>query len=263
MADKRKSFEEFYYRTKKDIFGIELVTEYVDLHKGSIGKYDGEMFCPECRKAELYFVHKTSRNRAHLRKCPTANHEKNCSYNYVYASRKLVKSHIISLSYDRIQDKLNSIINMLCRPVKDAGGNSSGESSKDITNNPMVIKEKKEREDIIKSLRRKRLNAWIDESDCGEYFVFYGKVKLKVAEREKKTHEYGGESNKYNVLEIYNPNNKVDGEWKFRTSLYRGQIKDDIKEDATYYIAIIGRVGEKSWQIRLDNIHAVKYCECD
>lgn len=263
MTDKPKSFEEFYYKTKDDVFDIELITEYVDSHNGSIGKYDEKMFCPECREAELYFVHKTSRSRAHLRRCPTADHEKNCSYNYVYASRKLVKSHIISLSYDRIQDKLNSIINMLCKPVRDIGRDNGSESSKDITHNPMVIKKKKGKEDIIKSLRRKRLNAWIDKSDCGEYFVFYGKVKLKVDEREKKTHEYGGEYNKYNVLEIYNPNSKVDGGWKFRTSLYRGQIKDDIKEDAIYYIAIIGRVGEKSWQIELDNIHAVKYCECD
>lgn len=263
MADKPKSFEEFYYRAKKDIFDIELVTEYVDSHNDSIGKYDGEMFCPECRKAELYFVHKTSRNRAHLRKCPTANHEQNCSYNYAYASKKLIKSHIISLSYDRIQDKLNSIINMLCRPVKDAGGSDGGESLNGITNNPMVIKEKKEKGDVLKSLRRKRLNAWIDETNCGEYFVFYGKVKLKVVEKEKKTNEDGGDSNKYNVLEIYNLSKNLENGCKFRTSLYRRQIKDDIKEDATYYIAIIGQVGEKSWQIKLDNIHAVKYCECD
>lgn len=263
MANKPKSFEEFYYSTEDDIFDIELVTEYVNLNNGSIGEYDRKMFCPECRMAELYFVRKTSERRAHLRRCRTEKHEENCSYNYVYAPRKLVKSYITSLSYDKIQDKLNSIINMLCRPVRNVGGEDNGESSKDITNNPMFIKKKKGREDIIRSLRRKHLKAWIDESDCGEYFVFYGKVKLKVTEKENKTHQYSEKSNKYNVLEIYNSNNKVDGGWKFRTSLYRGQIKDDIKEDAMYYIAIIGQVAEKSWQIKLDNIHAVKYCECD
>lgn len=261
MADKPKSFEEFYYCKKDDVFDIDLVIEYVDLNKGNIGKYDRTMFCPECFKAELYFVHKTSIRRAHLRRCPTAKHEINCSYNYVYASKRLVKAYIVSLSNDKIQDKLNSIINMLCRPIRNVAVYNESESPKDTSDNPMVIKEKKGGEEIIKSLRRKRLSAQIDEIDCDAHFVFYGTVKLKAV--EKKKHGYGKVSTTYNVLEVYNYN-KVDGKWKFRTSLYRGQIKDSIKEDAQYYIAIIGRVGEKKlWQIELDNIHAVKYCECD
>lgn len=47
--------------------GIDIITKYVDPHNGGIGKYDGEMFCPECHQAELYFVHKTSGRRTHLR----------------------------------------------------------------------------------------------------------------------------------------------------------------------------------------------------
>lgn len=40
------------------------------------------MFCPECKKAELSFVHKTSKRRAHLRRNKSSCHEKGCSYNY-------------------------------------------------------------------------------------------------------------------------------------------------------------------------------------
>lgn len=258
MDNKPKSFDEFYYSTKDDVLDIDLITRYVDSHNGSIGEYDGKMFCPECRMAELNYVRKTSGRREHLRRCPTAKHIHNCSYNYEYASRKLVKSYITSLSNDKIQDKLNSIINMLCRPVRNIGEENNGEYPNNIINNPMVIKKKEGKEGISKSLRRKQIKVWIDESNCGEYFVFYGKVKLKVVEKESKIHQ-----SRYNLLEICIPNNRVDGELRFRTSLYRGQIKDGIKEDTMYYIAIIGQVGKKSWQIELDNIHAVKYCECD
>lgn len=40
MANKPKSFEEFYYSTEDDIFVIELVTKYVNLNNSSIDKYD-------------------------------------------------------------------------------------------------------------------------------------------------------------------------------------------------------------------------------
>ena len=255
MAEKPKSFEEFYYRVIDDKCDIEEIIDFADSNNGKIGKYEGEMLCPECRQAELYFVRRTSKRCAHLRRCPTASHEKECSYNYEYASKKHIQEYINSLNYDEIQDKLNSIINMLCREPRSPKDTIAIPINKIPKDNPMLIPLKKDKGNVIKSLRRKRLNIWIDEADREELFVFYGKVKLKVVEKEKIVEEQ--ETYKYYVLEVNIPDKKVG--WKFRTSLYRGKNKDDINEDDLYYIAIIGHVGKKPWQIDLANINAVKY----
>lgn len=258
MADKHKSFEEFYYRTIDDTCNIEAVIEFSDKNNGKIGKYEGEMFCPECRQAELYFVHKTLKRCAHLRRCPSTNHEKDCSYNYKYAAKKHVQDLINSLSYDEVQDKLNSIINMLCKESRKPKGSDGRQIIRKPKDNPMLIPVSKNEDYVLKSLRRKSLNTRINENDINELLVFYGKVKLKATEKEKIIE--GQESYKYYVLEVFNPDNK-DG-WKFRTSLYRWKNKDEINEDDIYYIAIIGQVGKKAWQIDLTNVNAVKFCKC-
>lgn len=49
----------------------------------------------------------------------------------------------------------------------------------------MLIPERKDCETVLRALQRKRLNGWIDESDGEDFCVFYGKVKLKVIEKEK------------------------------------------------------------------------------
>lgn len=261
MADKPKSFEEFYSNIKDDVLGIEIVADYAETHDGKLGDYCGDMFCPECKKAELSFVHKTSKRRAHLRRNKSSCHEKGCSYNYDYASKKTIKKYVDSLSYNEIQDRLNSIMNMLC-------GNQKPKRTVDKNNdtlpkappNPMLIVAKKETKDVFKALRRKRLNGWIDESDGEDFCVFYGSVKLKVVEKEKIC-ENPDDSYKYNLLQIYTKNKK--SEWKFRTSLYRGKIKDDVKEETIYNIVMIGHLDFKfkPFTINLANQDAIKYRE--
>ena len=73
MADKPKSFEEFYYLMDDKVCDIDVVEEYVD-NNGKIGKYEGNMFCPECREAILAFWRKTSKRRAHLKRIPSSKH---------------------------------------------------------------------------------------------------------------------------------------------------------------------------------------------
>ncbi len=53
--------------------------------------------------------------------------------------------------------------------------------------NPMCIPEIKNDVNVLKTLRRKSLNVWIDKSDGKDLYVFYGKVKLKVEEKETKS----------------------------------------------------------------------------
>ncbi len=236
MAEKPKCFDEFYYRKQDENEDLVDLVNYVENNNDKLGEYEGEIFCPECKNAELYFVHKTSKARAHLRRCPTSNHEERCSYNYLYASKKQAMEIINSLTYYQIQDKLASMINMLCKePKKKKNPIGNGAD------------------------RRKKINAWIDVEDRNELFVFYGQVKLDV--EEKISEKEGKAPFTYYCLKVYNQNKA--GELIFRTSLYRGKMKDDVSVGDLYYIAIIGQIGEKNWKIDMVNTNAVKYCKCE
>lgn len=261
MSKKAKSFEEFYSKNKDDILDIDIVADYAESHDGDTTPFDKDMFCPECKQAELSFVHKTSKRRAHLRRIKSSNHKDGCSYNYEYASKKTVKKYVDSLNYEEIQDKLNSIMNMLCR--KHNTKKTTSNDNEDLTKkrkNPMLIPERKDCETVLRALQRKRLNGQIDESDGEDFCVFYGKVKLKVIEKEKNSDD-PKKTYKYYLLQIYTQNKK--GEWKFRTSLYRGNMRDLVNEEVMYNIVMIGHLDFqfKPFTIKLANKNAIKYRE--
>lgn len=259
MSNKSKRIDEFYSRQKDDTFNIQIVADYAENHEGELGEFYGDMFCPECHQAKLSFVHKFSKRRAHFRRA--SKHEKNCSYNYVYASKRTVTKYINSLSNEKIQDKLNSIMNMLCRDSHMKKVNiDDAEKNTKKRENPMLIPEQNKKKTILRALRRKRLNGWIDESDGTDLYVFFGKVKLEVSEKEKNSDD-SPKGFKYNILNIYTQNKQ--GEWKFRTSLYRGEIKDFVKKDAVYHIVLIGNLefNHKPFRINLVNQNAIKYRE--
>lgn len=261
MADKPKSFEEFYYLQENRTCDIDVLEEYIILNKGNLGKYEGNMFCPECKKAVLAYWRKTSKRRAHLKRIPTSKHEEGCSYNYEYASSKRVKEYADSLTYNEIQDRLNSILNMLFNDSKPTEKINIGNNIDNVKNqNPMLIKDKVQKEDIYRALRRKCLNAWIDKSDGEDFSVFFGEVKLQTREKTK-INESTGEEYTFYFLQIYTKNKK--DEWKYRTSIYRGKRGDAVKEESIYKIAMIGRLNfkYKPFTIELANQDAIKFQE--
>lgn len=259
MAEKPKSFDEFYYVKDDKIYDIDVVQEYVINNNGNVGKYEGNMLCPECREAILAFWRKTSKKRAHLKRIPSSRHNEQCSYNYEYASSTKVQEFVDSLTYNEIQDKLNSILNMLCKQkIYNAVNVCNGTDAYTKKHNPILISDKNEKKDVLRALRRKRLNAWIDNSDGCDFSVFYGKVKLKIREKAK-INELTGDSYKFYFLEIFTKNK--NDEWKYRTNIYRGGIKDDIEEDKEYNIVLIGRLDFrfKPFTIELANRDAIIY----
>lgn len=58
-----KRFDQFYFIDDGQICSVDDVAEYADRYSGKIGKYEGKMYCPECRQAQLTFVHKTSKKK--------------------------------------------------------------------------------------------------------------------------------------------------------------------------------------------------------
>ena len=209
----------------------------------------------------LSFIHKTTKKRAHLRRMPSSKHNDSCSYNYEYASSKKVKEYVDSLTYNEIQDKLNSMLNMLCRQQKPDDMKTINNNDRDsITQNPMIIVERRENTNVLRALRRKNLNVYIDKSDGEDFSVFYGKVKLDICEKTNINKDTG-EKYTFYLLEIFTHNKQ--GEWKHRTNIYRGVTKDKIDKQSIYNIVMIGRLNFKyrPFTIDLANRNAIKFRE--
>ncbi|MEF7496534.1 hypothetical protein V4V34_18525 [Lysinibacillus sphaericus] len=258
---KPKSFEEFYYIKTGKNCNVKDVVDYAKNNHGDYTPFEGSMFCPECEKAELFLVRETSGKRAHLKKKPSSSHDDTCSYIYDYASKTTIQNYVKGLTNSQIQEKLNSIMHMLFK-VKNQKLNIL--TNNDISNSknsssPMLIPEVKKDVIELKSLRRKSLSSWIDESDGTDLYLFYGEVKLEIVEKEKVNDD--GDSYKYYLLNLWTLNK--NGEWKYRTQIYRGRNKDIIDINKVYRIAMIGNLNFKwkRWQIDLINQSAIRFVD--
>ena len=258
MGNKIKSFESFLFLGDGKIHLINEIEEYSDKHNNEINHYYGKIFCPECKKAELSFVHKTNFKRAHLRTKPKSLHDEECSYNYEYANSKTVKEYLSSLSKEQIEDKLQSMMNMLFKVKRNERVINEDSVIDKKLKNPFIIVNKN-KENKLNTIRRKSLNTWIDSSDSTELSVFYGREKLKSEERTKK-----GKDKKYNLLKIYTYSRK-SREWVWRTNIYRGNIKDKVNYNKEYYISMIGNLdfSYKYWKIKLFKYNALIFREIE
>ncbi|MDO5089591.1 MAG: hypothetical protein Q4D53_07385 [Leptotrichiaceae bacterium] len=230
---KNKSFDNFFYLKDGKIHDIEDVQKEYKNNFGDISKYKGSMFCPECKKAELSFTHKTSSRREFLSKLPTSSHVEGCSYINDYASKKELRKYVKSLTDDQIQDRLESALNSLF--------NKQNQLNKEIMNssenNPFVIEHVNINTGVSqrKAIPRKSIKSWFDKAYEGEVYIFYGRVKLEVKEISKK------ENNKTYYKLIVKTKAK-DGSWKEKTSIFRAYIKDDVDIDSIYDIAVFGHI---------------------
>ncbi|WP_427705719.1 hypothetical protein [Staphylococcus parequorum] len=256
MVNKPKIFEEFFYNVDNETVDIEELNTYIEKNNRNINKYRGKMFCPECKVAKLTYVSKTTTRRAHLKKIPSANHYENCTYNYEYANQKLLIKYIESLNYNQVQDKLNAIMNMLFNNKDNENIENNAYIKKNNKFfNPNLISDITKKQRDLKAIRRKKLQGWIDKSYEADLYLFYGEAKLSVEEKISKNNK----NYKFYILTIFTKD-KV-GEWKFRATVYRHNIKDKVNEDSIYQIALIGRLNLdfKYPGINLLNKNAIKY----
>lgn len=221
------SFEEFYYNLDKQIHDLSEVQNEYEKNNGDISKYRGQMFCPECKAAELRFTHKTSNKRAFLSKIPSSSHNDGCSFIHEYASTNEVNQFIKTLSEKQIQDRLESTLNLLLpREEKD-----NCNIATDVISNPFVIEHKdKSGSGIRKALHRKSIRSWFDKSEENQVYIFYGRVKLKVEEVNTQ------KGIRFRLIVEINQGNN----WITKTSIFRGVARDEIDENKIYDIAVLG-----------------------
>lgn len=244
------SYEYFLYVDDQQVHSIFEVQKEYEQKNGDISKYRDKMLCPECKKAKLSFTHKTSGVRAYLSTFPTSNHEDGCSYNYDLASNRAVKQFVATLTPEQVHDRLEAMLNkLLPGAIRD-----NVNAFNDEKENPVVINiGARPHQSNLKAIRRKSMNGWFDKSDENNMFLFYGKVRLSVEERETK-------KGKRYILIV---KTKRGEEWIRKTSIFRGMAQDAIDENTTYDLAVLGHLEfyKNFSQIVTESFAAILYRE--
>lgn len=223
------SYEDFLYVDDQQFHSLYEVQKEYERNKGDISKYRDKMLCPECRRARLRFTHKTSERRAFLSTLPTSYHEEGCSYNYDLASNRAVKQFVATLTEEQVHDRLEAMLNkMLPRDRRDNENAVNAEQQ-----NPFVIDiGARNHQPNRRAIPRKSMNRWFDKADENNMFLFYGKVRLAV----EKCKTRNGERYKL-IVKTW----KKDT-WINKTSIFRGMAQDDIDENTTYDLAVLGHL---------------------
>lgn len=232
-----KTFDEFYYKSNNSKEYLDDLQEYVESNNNSLGKYQGQMYCPECQQAELSYVPKTSQRRAHLRRKPKEKHDEFCSYRYDYASKKFAQTYYTDLTDIQIQDRMDAMMRKLLNKPKITNEVTSPRNVT-VEENPFVIENSKSEERIRKTLRRKSICKYLDRNVDTMLQLFYGKVRLKVVSRPQVNSK--GESYTIHFLQIKCLNK--EGKLTVRTSVYRGGKLDDFDENKEYHLVAIGHL---------------------
>lgn len=228
-----KSFNEFYFCTTDKKEDIKTLNDYYIKYK-NLGIYQDNMFCPECKQAELSYVPKTSQRRAHLKRKTSSKHTNGCSYQFDYASKKYIEEYFKNLRDDQIKDKLDAMMRNLflkkeCLPKTAINrGDFSDE-------HPLVLTRKFERQVHHKTLRRKSIEKWLDKELEDELHLFYGKVRLSISE------SYNKQGYTLYFLNIFCKDS--NREWKKKASIYIGnKVLLKVEENADYYLVAIGQL---------------------
>lgn len=228
------SFDEFYFSKDKKRHNVSEIQALYESNNGDISYFRGYIFCPECNRAELRFTHRTSSRRAFLSKIPKSEHEKECSYICEYATKRELQVYVKSLEASQITDRLESALNRLFpdKKIRNTDGFSGNDS------NPFVFEKKHEigGTSIRRSIPRKSLNSWFDREMEHQIFIFYGKVRLQVEEIPEKVASNGSPLYKLIVQ------TKQNGEWNYKTQIFRGITKDAIDENQVYALAVFGHI---------------------
>ena len=171
VDDMSISYESCFVKGQGKIVPVEYIQQFYEIH-GNIDMYYGNMYCPECKKAELSFTHKTRERRAFFSKKKTSMHTSMCSFNFEYASREEIIEYVRCVK--NVKDRLESVLNMLNNyEVKDDGITDDAES---VSRNPFVIINRGGR--VRKCIPRKSL--WGDISGLeNKLMIYYGEGILE------------------------------------------------------------------------------------
>ncbi|HJF82534.1 hypothetical protein [Helicobacter pullorum] len=218
--------DRFYSKNKNEFVTIDECNskpEYI------ISNCSNDIFCPECRVAELYFV--SNMNTSHLRTKRNALHNPNCYCNYKATSNEVVQDFINSLTNKRIQNKLGSMMRYLFYQNNNL---APLQESLDCTNSLLVESHKQQdSRRTMQVIRRKSLNSSFFLDDMDNICAFYDKAMLNLLVGDKGNGTYA-------YLKIY-----INDKMKFQINVSKN-IPNDIDNGKMYNIVIIGNINKPS-----------------
>lgn len=217
----QKSFEEFYFEAENQNKYLGVLDSYYDEHH-NIAPYAGQIFCPECRHAELAYVSKSPSRRSYLRATDVSTHVGGCSYKYEQAAAKVIKEYFNRLSDRQIENKLHAMLDKLNKPATIGGG--AGKRQKENDENPLLLDNGdigNPKSSVRKSIPQRNLKFPLKKEDAELICLFYGDVYLSL-ESVKKEFGINKETEEYTIH--YLKIQTVENNQKYK--IYRKTIKN-------------------------------------
>lgn len=243
----KNKYSECYVKEIDNNLSIDKLDRFCD-GTNHLTKYINSLYCPECKKAKLTYTGKTYRACSYLSRIPSSKHRENCSYNFDVINNKIYKRKLQEFKPEKAQSMLNTAINLL-KP-------NGIELNED---NDLIIYDNKKTSNHLGSriaYQAYRENFSRVEYNPNKLCLYYGKVKMKIVEKEDKN------DNKkiYKFIYIY-VNNKGKGSFL----PYIDFDYNMIDENKYYYLAFFATMKKNDWKYLnyyiLDNSKKYFYIE--
>ncbi|SDA31056.1 hypothetical protein SAMN02910447_03323 [Ruminococcus sp. YE71] len=196
------------------------VEEISEMRRNDLDQFlsvKGFLFCPECNLPHL--AHNSCNNKTdYFSTYPKDEHDENCSCICQKADRKILVQVDQDISLSRIKNRLEDCLSLLI-------------NDKAVANNPFKVFRN---EQLLKKamptkinydsdyyIPRKRLTQYMDSDYADQFYIFYGKVKLKSILISDKYHPH--------IFRIYHfKENRLVCSLKFSDNVYN-HLPDTVK----------------------------------
>ncbi|MEG2073880.1 MAG: hypothetical protein RRY54_03865, partial [Angelakisella sp.] len=177
-------FEEAYCATYMETYSVDFISDIFAKSPDIFSKnYQGNLYCPECHKAQLSFKNAQS---PYFSAYPKAPHEPDCTLKQNTMSVKQSKKFISEeKNKDKIQRQMQSVMLRLFSVVAKPRQTKVYVSTSKPTVTTSTIELPKTE---TNQLQQKRIDLAFRPGDFGCYKLFYGKVIARWEFDEKTKH---------------------------------------------------------------------------
>lgn len=219
-------FDKFYSKRFSSTIEIEDISDDMSNTLIFHNKYGDDIFCPECRKAQLKYISPSDngKRKSYIATIDLNDHEDDCSYKHEYIKKSEVNKIVSSGNCERT---LNRIIDGLeLKDVRVDNINNTSEREKTVE----VVDFDKNGQRVYRKVFKKSLNKI--SVDDNEYYFYYSKTHLQYLNDFHK-----------NIIIVHLKNST----FKYLQIKASSSLKYALDKDKEYYIGVFGKV-EKGYK---------------
>lgn len=214
-------FDKFYSKRFNSTIKIEDISDDMSNTLSFHNKYGDDIFCPECRKAQLKYISPSDngKKKSYIATIDLNDHKEDCFYKYEYIKKSEVNEIV---SNGKCERTLNRIIDGLeLKDLRTDNINNTNEREKTV----VVVDFDKNGQREYRKIFKKSLNKIsVDDS---EYYFYYSKTHFQYLNDFYK-----------NVIKVQLVNNK----FLYLQVKTNGSFKYELDENKEYYICVFGKV---------------------